>query len=367
MKVLQTIKYYDPCKGGMEAVAKTLVEGAILLDKNISFAVYCNNHLQGIKSHHEKVSERLNIIRQSTPFFIKSQPLNFHYGDLKKLISENEIIHHHYPFPTMEMALLRNITLLKKKKFIITWHANIQNSRWSWIEKIYNPIVDKLLSVADHIVVTSPQLFEQSAILKKHKDKVQVIPLTFDSKFITKEAKTLKKTVNRILFVGKLREYKGLKYLIKAMKGVEAQLDIVGNGEEEKELKKMTEILGLTNKINFHTNVSDENLQLFYRNADLFVLPSINEAEAFGVVQLEALSSGVPVINTQLNSGVPYVSLHKETGVTVPPSNEKALANAIISLLNNPDLYHTYSKNAIQRAKEFSLDKMVSRYLKIYK
>lgn len=366
MKVLQTIKYYDPCKGGMEAVAKSLVEGAVQHDESISFTVYCNNHLQGVKSQHEIVSEQLNVIRQSTPVFIKSQPLNFYYRDLKKLISENDVVHHHYPFPTMEVALVNNITLLKQKKFIITWHANIQNSRWSWMEAIYNPMIDKLLNVADHIVVTSPQLLEQSTILKRHNEKVQIIPLTFNLNFSSTEPKVLKEGQYRILFVGKLREYKGIKYLIKAMTAIDAQLDIVGNGEEEKDLKKLVDTFNLANKIHFHTNVSDESLKLFYKNADLFVLPSISEAEAFGVVQLEAMASGVPVINTRLKSGVPFVSLHDETGLTVPPCSEEALADAINELLNNPDLYHRYSSNALRRVREFSLEKMVSRYLKIY-
>lgn len=366
MKILQTIKYYDPCKGGMEAVAKTLVEGAIVTDSNINFTVYCNNHVQNKNVSREIKNKQLTIIRESTPVLVKSQPLNLSYKNLKELIIENDVVHHHYPFPTMEIALLKNINLLKKKRFVITWHANIQNSRWSWIAKFYNPIIKKLLKIADKIVVTSPQLFEQSDILKDFQDKVEIIPLSFDPKFISSEPKNITYENKEILFVGKLREYKGVKYLIEAMQNVDAKLNIVGNGEKEDDLKKLTTDLNLVHKITFNTNASDDDLLRFYKESHLFVLPSINEAEAFGVVQLEALSSGLPVINTQLKSGVPYVSLDNVTGFTVEPENIEQLQDSINKIFNNAELYLKFSKNALARAKEFSIDKMVEKYQKIY-
>lgn len=366
MKVLQTIKYYDPCKGGMEAVAKTLIEGAIKKHNDISFTVYCNNHKQNQKAVKSNPFAQVNILRESTPVLLKSQPLNIFYKNLQKLIAENEVVHHHYPFPTMERALLKNLDALKHKKLIITWHANIQNSRWSWIEKIYNPMIIKLLDVADHIVVTSPQLFEQSSILKRYKNKIQIIPLSFDPKFAASEAKVLSDKKKKILFVGKLREYKGIKYLIEAMQKIDAQLDIVGNGEKEKELRDLVESLGLAHQINFWTHATDEDLELFYKNADLFVLPSINEAEAFGVVQLEAMGSATPVINTKLKSGVPHVSLDQITGLTVEPADVNELAEAANKILQNDSLYNKFSVNALERSKDFLVDKMVAKYIQLY-
>ncbi|RYF26382.1 MAG: glycosyltransferase, partial [Flavobacteriales bacterium] len=103
-----------------------------------------------------------------------------------------------------------------------------------------------------------------------------------------------------------------------------------------------------------------------YQECDLFVLPSINEAEAFGVVQLEAMSNGLPVINTSLKSGVPFVSLNDFSGLTVEPGNSEELKNAISTIINSKNLYETYSRNAIIRSKNFTREKMALAYLDIY-
>lgn len=366
MKILQIVKYYDPCQGGMESVVKNIVEGVIDHSNDISFTVYSNNHRRNfVKSIEEK--NREIIIKEITPAHLKSQPLNLRYPSLKKLIKDNDVIHHHYPFPTMEFALLRYFKQMSNKKFIITWHANIKNSRWSWIEKIYNPMIEKLLERADAIIVTSPQLFEASVILQKYKSKIHTIPLSFDPKYSSVLSK--KYPVDRcfqLLFVGKLRKYKGVEYLLKAIENLDIKLKIVGNGEELESLKSLVEVLNIRNKVTFVSNACDNQLVDFYKEADLFVLPSINEAEAFGVVQLEAMANGLPVINTNLESGVPFVSLHDYSGITVEPKDTKGLRGAIEKLIHNKELYELYSSNALERVETFSRQKMSEAYDKIY-
>jgi glycosyltransferase involved in cell wall biosynthesis len=367
MKVIQLVKYYDPCQGGMETVVKNIVQGIIDSSDDIRFTVYSNNHKQNfVKAIKEK--ERETIIKEITPFYLKSQPLNLRYPSLKKLIKDNDVIHHHYPFPTMEFALLRYFKKMSGKKFIITWHANIKNSRWSWIERVYNPMIEKVLDRADAIVVTSPQLFEASQILQKYADKVHTIPLSFDPKYATTISKKYPEDRSfQLLFVGKLRKYKGVEYLLNAIVDLDVKLNIVGNGEELESLKSIVEILQIGNKVTFISNANDEQLAAFYKEADLFVLPSINEAEAFGVVQLEAMANGLPVINTNLESGVPFVSLHDYSGITVEPKNINELKEAIEKMINNRELYELYSSNALDRVNLFSREKMSKAYIEIYK
>lgn len=363
MKIIQTIKYFEPSKGGMESVVKNLVFGIKKNNPQFDITVICNDHEKNNKTIIENLFG-VNVIRFKSIFY-KSQPVSLLFKGLKETLKKADIVNHHYPFPTMELALLKSVKILEKKNFIITWHANIENSRWSWIESFYNPIIKKLLDVSSKVVVTSPQLFEHSKILKQYKDKIEVIPLSFESHGEIVFSKTLTSKL-KILFVGKLREYKGLKYLIEAVKNLDVTVDIVGNGEQEEELKKMIESTNQQEKIKLHTNVDDLELRNFYKNADVFVLPSINEAEAFGVVQLEALSYALPVINTDLKSGVPFVSLDNVTGFTVAPSNSDELEKAIEKLILDPLLYAEFSKNALDRAKEFSNEEMVEKYLNIY-
>jgi glycosyltransferase involved in cell wall biosynthesis len=366
MKILQIVKYYDPSQGGMETVVKNIVEGVVDCFENISFTVYSNNHKRNfVKSIKEK--NRETIIKEITPAYLKSQPLNLRYPSLQRLIKDNDVIHHHYPFPTMEFTLLRYLKQMSSKKLIITWHANIKNSRWSWIEKIYNPMIEKLLVRADAIIVTSPQLFEASAILQKYKDKVQIIPLSFDPKYSSVISKKYPSDrCFELLFVGKLRKYKGVEYLIKAIKNLDVKLKIVGNGEELQNLRSLVEELNIEKKVTFVSNADDGQLAVFYKMSDLFVLPSINEAEAFGVVQLEAMANALPVINTNLESGVPFVSLNNYSGITVGPKNTEGLRDAIEKIIYNKELYELYSFNALERVKVFSREKMAEAYKVIY-
>ena len=367
MKILQLVKYYDPCQGGMETVVKNIVEGVVDTCDDISFTVYSNNHIQNFNKI-VKEKNRETIIKEITPIYLKSQPLNLRYPSLNELIKDNDVIHHHYPFPTMEFTLLRYLKKMPNKKLIITWHANIKNSRWSWIEKIYNPMIEKLLDRADSIIVTSPQLFEASSLLQKYKEKIKIISLSFDPKYSSFDSKKYpQERCFEILFVGKLRKYKGVEYLIKAIKNLNVKLKIIGNGEEFKNLKQLVEISNLESKVSFYLEANDEQLSAFYKSADLFVLPSINEAEAFGVVQLEAMANALPVINTKLLSGVPFVSLNNYSGLTVEPGNIKALANAIENIISSKEIYEQFSSNALERVNEFSRSKMSKSYIEIYK
>ncbi len=368
MKVLQFVKYYEPSKGGMQSVVKDIVTGVSRLNADYGFMVYCNNHVNSYSTIFEE-GTNAKVIREKTPLFFKSQPISFGYKELTNLVSQCDIVHEHYPFPTAEYALLRNKNLLKNKKLVITWHANIENSRWKSLKHFYQPLMKKIIQRADKIIVTSPQLVEYSKYLQSAINKIEVIPLSVnlpkDKSIKFKKLPTQGETV-KIMFAGKLREYKGVKYLIQAMAYNNFRLDIVGNGPLEKELKKLAKNLNISDRIFFHSNISDDELYSFYKEAHIFVLPSIKESEAFGIVQLEAMSFGTPVINTNLKSGVPFVSLHNETGLTVPPCDPEGLSLAIKQLAENHKLYETCSKNSLERINLFSVEKMAKSYLNIY-
>jgi rhamnosyl/mannosyltransferase len=109
------------------------------------------------------------------------------------------------------------------------------------------------------------------------------------------------------------------------------------------------------------------DLRSYYKAAKVFVLPSISRAEAFGIVQLEAMAAGLPVVNTDIDSGVPEVSVNGETGLTVPPADADALASALQLLLNSEDQRVKMGEAARTRAEiEYSVEKMVSRTARVY-
>jgi glycosyltransferase involved in cell wall biosynthesis len=366
-RVLQLVKYYEPSVGGMESVVKSIAEGVIENSNDKIFTILCNSNTVSFINLEDNRSDRLKIVRQVTPFIFRSQPLNFLNKLLRKELLNSDIVHHHYPFPTMELSLFLNLRYLHNKKFIITWHANITDSRWSWLESLYDVLLRKLLKRADFIVVTSPELFNNSGILMSYKDKVKIIPLSFSPvDYRSSSRHFFSNRPFELLFVGKLRKYKGVDFLLEAIATLDVKLTIVGNGEEQYRLLEKVEDLNIKGQVRFIHSASDKQLVEFYVKSDLFVLPSISEAEAFGVVQLEAMAYGLPVINTRLKSGVPFVSVNNSTGLTVEPKSVNELKVAIEKIINNKELYELFSINAIERASQFTRDKMSQDYLKLY-
>jgi rhamnosyl/mannosyltransferase len=125
--------------------------------------------------------------------------------------------------------------------------------------------------------------------------------------------------------------------------------------------------LGVEDRVYFHGYIDDKKLREYYRSADLFVLPSVESSEAFGIVQLEAMAHGLPVINTDLPTGVPWVSRDRKTGLTVPPRDADALASAIQELLVDDELRESLGRNARQRVEtKFTEARMLSQTLDVY-
>jgi rhamnosyl/mannosyltransferase len=142
---------------------------------------------------------------------------------------------------------------------------------------------------------------------------------------------------------------------------------IVGEGPLRSELQSLAARLGVTDKVVFAGEVNNAGVMPYYHAADLFALASVARSEAFGIVQIEAMAAGLPVVNTSLDSGVPFVSLAGESGLTVPPGDAPALAAAINRLLDDQSLRQSLGQAGVRRARrEFSLDTMLRRTLSLY-
>ena len=114
-------------------------------------------------------------------------------------------------------------------------------------------------------------------------------------------------------------------------------------------------------------NVHNNDIAPYYLASDVFLLPSIARSEAFGIVQIEALAAGLPIVNTALASGVPFVSLHEKTGLTVPPGDARALADAVLRLLGDSELCARFGSAGRARAEaEFSKEILARRLTATY-
>jgi rhamnosyl/mannosyltransferase len=238
---------------------------------------------------------------------------------------------------------------------------------------LFEPLLHAALRRADAIVVTSPNYLRTSAVLAAHQERCHVIPYGIDiSDFSDCDAADVRRVREQygdrlIIAVGRLVYYKGFEYVIRAMKGVNGRLLILGDGPLRPQLEQLVSELGVQDKVVLVGEVQNRLTVPYYHAAQVYALPSIARSEAFGIVQIEAMASGLPVVNTSLDSGVPFVSLHNETGLTVPPRNSEALASALNTLLDNSELRSRLGAAGIRRAQEeFSVEKMVGRMLHLY-
>jgi rhamnosyl/mannosyltransferase len=171
-----------------------------------------------------------------------------------------------------------------------------------------------------------------------------------------------------VLFVGVLRYYKGLGVLLQAMTKVQGELLIVGRGEESTALATRAKQLSIADRVHFLGEISESRLRILRHACDVFVLPSLDRCEAFGIAQLEAMACGKPVVCSDLPTGVRFVNQHGVTGLLVPPGNPEALAEALNRLLDDPGLRDRMGRAARERVeREFRAERMISSTLEVYR
>ena len=240
---------------------------------------------------------------------------------------------------------------------------------------LYSPFRELFLQRANRIIATSPNYIQSSAVLSKFKEKCTVIPLGIDtSRFCATDDVQRVECIKKehagsptVLFVGCFRYYKGLHLLISAMKKIDAKLLLIGNGPEYDRLYKLVGKNQLSDKISFLGELSDSEVNAYYKACDIFVLPSHLRSEAFGLVQLEAMSCGKPVISTELGTGTSFVNVNHQTGLTVEANNVDALSKAINHLIHHPETRLKMGQLGYERVNRFfRSDKMVEAILGLY-
>jgi rhamnosyl/mannosyltransferase len=306
----------------------------------------------------DRVEEKVggvDVVRAACHVKVASMPISFSLGrELKQAVKDRDIVHFHMPFPLGDFLLLFSGY---HGKIIAWWHSDIVKQKF--LLQLYRPIMKAFLKRVDCIMISDERNIESSKFLSPYKDKCVVIPYGIDVSSYSETVPCpcpITPSPNRknILFVGRLVYYKGIDILLEAFSQVQrADLWLIGTGKMHPKLVQMAETLGLTGKIHFLGQVTAETRNACLRNCDIFVLPSVAKSEAFGLVQLEAMCCGKPVINTQLPTGVPYVSLHGETGITVEPGNVRALADAMQTLVDDDGLRERYGENARLRVEKY--------------
>ena len=357
--VVQIGKYYPPHMGGMETHLQNLVSG--LSGSEDVRVIVAGDSIRGSVDHLDGAI----ITRVSTLGVLASMPVTLTLPwELMKV--KPALVHVHVPNPAAAFA----IVAARYRGPLVIMHQSDTLGR-KVLKRLCDPFVNAMMRRADRIIVASQRYLDSSEELAPFKAKCRVIPMGIN---IEKEhenveaesAKIVRQYGPRlVLAVGRLVGYKGFRYLVEAMRMVDATLLLVGTGPLDAALKHAAQDFGVSHKVKFLGRVDD--LQKYYRASSVFVLPSISRAEAFGLVQLEAMAAGIPVINTDLDSGVPEVSLDGITGITVPPEDADSLAQAINRLLEDAALRKRMGEAGRIRAhREFAPGLMIERTMKLY-
>ncbi len=253
---------------------------------------------------------------------------------------------------------------------VITYHSDIVRQRF--LGMLYRPLMTRFLTRADRIVATSQNYVDSSPILASYRHKVEVIPLGISEKGYPEPSDSQLNSVERrfgrdfMLFIGVLRYYKGLEYLIKAAVGQPYQVVIAGRGPEFGRLQVLARALGASNVV-FAGFVADDEKMALLRLCRAVVFPSHLRSEAFGVTLIEGLMCGKPLISCEIGTGTSYVNQDGETGYVIPPADVDALREAMLAMWHDP-----YSAQAMGHAgrrryeKFFTGEKMADAYRRLY-
>ena len=364
MRVVHVFKdYHPPTTGGIEQHMRLLCAG---LARALDVAVLVPSRSW------RRVEERRHAVS------VVRVPEFGRYGavplcptmprDLKRL--RPDLVHPHFPNPMGDLAYLlgaRGVPL------VISYHADIVRHRP--LLPLYRPLLARTFAAASRIIGASPDYVASSPVLSRYREKCTIVPYGVDVEAFAlrdgEEAAVRRRRESYggriVLFLGVLRHYKGLDVLLSALTRLSAHGVIVGEGPMAQQWRRLAGRLRVADRATFLGEVSDAERRILLHASDVLVLPSIDRREAFGIVQLEAMACGKPVIATDLPTGVRFANQDGITGLLVPPRDADALATALRRLLDDAGLRERLGQAARQRVqREFTAARMIERTLLLY-
>ncbi|MCB8982260.1 MAG: glycosyltransferase [Ardenticatenaceae bacterium] len=359
MKILHVYKDYSPIRGGIENHIKTLAEAQAAAGHQVTVLV--------TNPGGEKPDVLLNgvrVVRAARLATIASTPISLTLPRLLRRL-DADIVHLQFPYPLGELS---QWLVGGKRPFLISYQSDVVKQQA--ILRLYDPLLRRILRRASRILASSPNYIDSSPYLRPLADHCTIVPLGIDPQpFLQVAPLTLPPSdLPTLLFVGRHRYYKGVDTLIRAMPDIAARLLIAGDGPMRPAWEALAAELDLGERVTFLGDIGDVDLPRLYAAADVFVLPSNVRAEAFGLVLLEAMASGLPCVTTEVGTGTSFVVQDGQTGLVVPPQDEGALATAVSHLLQHPDLRRQMGQNGRARLlAEFTTPKMVARVEAVYR
>lgn len=375
MRVLQVGKFY-PIRGGVEKVMWDITNG--LSQAGIACDMLCAKlKKDGPDKKDEPFYDGNGIFRLNengrvicVPAWTKKaatmiSPAMIQW--LRRHAGEYDIIHIHHPDPMAALALRLSGY---NGKVVLHWHSDILSQRF--FLSLYKPLQSWLIGRADRILGTTPVYVASSPYLKDVQNKCGYVPIGIDPiSYDAAGAETIRArhTGNTLLFsLGRMVPYKGFSYLIEAMSLLPERFHLIlgGKGPLKEELEAQIREKGLQQRVELLSGfIPDETVFALFGAADIFVLPSVMKTEAFGIVQIEAMSCGVPVVATRIpESGVSWVNEEGVSGLNAEPADVRSLADAILGVEEKEKQFSDGAKRRFGQlfSKEIMINKIIATY-----
>jgi glycosyltransferase involved in cell wall biosynthesis len=365
--IVHIAKWYPPVVGGMERVIEFYADAARSGGHDVT-VICCT---KGDRPGRTTTSTGVAVERVQSWGIVKSMPISPGLpAVMRRVIPTADIVHFHepYPFGTLYLLMLR-----RSRKLVTTWHSDIVKQKLlkPYAEWLQNKLADR----TDRIVCTTGRMAASSPVLVGHVDRIRIVPFMIDTApfdAVRTDQERIVATRWRwggrfMLGCGRLVSYKGFEFLIDALAGTNMRAVIVGEGPLRTDLEAKARSLGVSEQVVFAGAVDDKTVRDLYCACEFFAFPSATPNEAFGIVQLEAMAAGRPVINTWLPTSVPAVSLDGETGLTVPPRDVAALREAMLQLWTDAPLREKYAAAAVARIRDhFERSRVTGQLLAFY-
>lgn len=362
MKIVHITPYYPPHLGGMENAVKNLAERAAERGHEVSIYTSDVGDNIGSFSKNNLCIHRLRSVKiPAIPLIIPMLPFK-----LLLTIDENTIVHVHYILNfSMDLGIITS--KLKRAKIISHVHGDSPpTGPLGFLNPTYKKLVAKrALPLSDAVICPTEDYVD---IIPKNyglkRDKCIIVPSGINlAQFSSKTSDKISTPVN-ILFVGRLCKQKNVPRLLEAFRIFQqkhdAILHIVGEGDERSGIEYIIKKEKIHNVV-LHGRVSDERLIELYALSDIFVLPSNDES--FGIVNLEAMASGLPIVA----SDIPGLrNVLKDCGILVKPTPEN-FANAMIKLVEDDDLRMSLIRKGNEKVRDYDWDKITDRVIEIYR
>lgn len=359
MRVLHVFKTYLPDNfAGIERVIWQIAESTAPFGVRtdvLSLSAHPSSSPLNI-DHHQVHQAKLDFYIASTGI---SLSVFWKFAQLRDSV---DLIHYHFPWPMMDLMHL----LSAGKPSVVTYHSDIV--RQKSLSVLYRPLMHRFLDSVDAIVATSPDYAMTSPVLRRHANAVSIIPIGIDDAIpahAVERVSIWRKRLNGpfFLFVGALRYYKGLQFLLAAARRTGYPVVIAGSGDAS-----ILESAANLDNVYVIGTIDEADKHALLQLCTAFVFPSHLRSEAFGVALLEAARSGRAMISTAMGTGTSYVNCDGITGITVEPGNVDQLASAMTTMWENPRMVVGFGEQARARYERlFTARGMGQAYVALYR